>query len=83
MMASDELSSNEERIVDSLLANLHIIYFGTQVAPEDRDAVARRTLDIAFRQCNHEGLMAVLKSNTHAGLREKVMPLLEKKPARG
>jgi hypothetical protein len=76
MMASDELSSNEERIADSLLANLHLIYFGTQVAPDDCDRVAKRTLEIAFNQCNRDGLINVLKNNTHAALREKVLALL-------
>jgi hypothetical protein len=76
MMSSSELSSNEERIADCLLANLHIIFYGGSVPVEDQERVARRTLDIAFGQCDRGALTDVLKSNTHAGLRDKVLALL-------
>ena len=80
MMASNELSSNEERIADCLLANIHLIFYGGNVAIEDQARVARKTLDIAFQQCDREALTNVLKANTHQGLREKILPLLDETP---
>ena len=80
MMSSAELSSNEERIADALLANLHNIYFGTQIVDAvDQDRAAKQALDIAFGQCNRDGLLAVLNGNTHSQLRDKVVCLLDSK----
>ena len=74
MMSSSDLSSNQERIVDALLANLHLIYFGTQVTdPTEQDDVAKRTIDIAIDQAGTDAVLGTIKVVAHKALRDNIL----------
>lgn len=68
-----ELTDNQDRIVDCLMSNLHVIYFGDKVVPDDRDAVAKRAIDIAVSQAGKDAVLETIKSVAHPALREHIM----------
>lgn len=78
MMASSELSSNQERLVDALIANLHSIYFCETygLSKKQKDVTAKRTIDIAVEQAGKDAVYSVLRTTMHKQLRDFVAPLL-------
>jgi hypothetical protein len=76
MMASDELSSNKERIIDALIANLHVIYFGDQIEGDAHDDVAKRAIAIAVDQAGEDAVYGVLRTTVHRRLKDKILPLI-------